>query len=82
MIYVYFGVNKTDLGSFSITDKGLEQLSVAAEERLQHRVVFLHRELPPGGLRASLQSAHILQDAVKRNYQRKERDFSVISKFN
>lgn len=67
MTEVYFGVIKAHLGSFSISYEGVEQLGVAAEKLLQHRIVFFYRELPPGHLHASLQSPHILQDAVKRN---------------
>lgn len=70
MIKVYFRVIKADLGGFSVRYERVQQLRVAAEERLQHRIVFFYGELPPGHLHASLQSTHILQDAIQRNYKR------------
>lgn len=81
VIRVYFGPIEADLGCFPVSCEAVKQLAVAAEERLQHRVVFLCRELPPGRLHASIQSSHVLQDAVERNCDASQRSLEQSSSF-
>lgn len=64
-------LTNADLGGRSVGGERVKQRGVPAEEVLQHGAVSFHRGLPPGDLHAALQSAHVLQDAVQGDYQRR-----------
>lgn len=62
---ILYLVGRIDLGSLAIFYYRVQQVIVAGEEFLQHRVVFVYGKLLPGHLHAPLQGTHVLQNAVQ-----------------
>lgn len=62
---ILYLVGRIDLGSLAIFYYRVQQVIVAGEEILQHRVVFLYGKLLLGHLHAPLQGTHVLQNTIQ-----------------